>query len=490
MINRSRVKKLFVFSMTALLISCSAVNQPVNLSSKAANTPDIANPERVSTDTYVALAFSGGGTRATAFGHGMLLGLREATATTQNPDGILNNVRLVTGVSGGSVTAANFGLKGPQALKGFRENFLLLDGEKYMANVPFNPITIVRGLSGGVNSLKTFGRFLDETLFNGATFNDLRKRSAITTWINASDVANQTTFLFSPETFNALCSDFGSYKISHAVAASAAFPLVFSPVVLKPHHGACDYQEPDWLTTARYNPEATSAMQAYAKALESYSDPEAVTYLKLLDGGITDNFGTTGLAVVRARSQNAFSPLTPKEAVNMKRMLFIVANAATEQDFRWTKKVRGPGGLQMGMAIANSAMGAATRTAYDAMRLQVANWERELVEARCAMPSSQVRSLRGSTAGWNCSDVKFFVGQVSFAGLPDEMRDELNEIPTRLRLKANEVDLAIKAGRQATLENPELNGFLRASKAGESSAITALRKPGGASPRLITPVKN
>ncbi len=483
------LKQTITLLAALLVASCAGYNPPVNVASAVPNSEARSPSAKDVQDTYVALAFSGGGTRATAFGYGMLAGMREATATPENPDGILTKVRLVTGVSGGSVIAANFGYKGPRALDGFREDFLLLDGEKYMSNSAFNPITIAKGLSGGANGIDTFGRFLDETLFHGATFGDLRRRSRIQTWINAADVANQTSFLFSPETFDALCSDFDKYPISHAVSASAAFPLVFRPIVLEPHHEACNYKEPDWLTTARYNPEATSAMRAYANALESYADPDEVQFLKLLDGGITDNFGTTGLAVDRARSRNAFSPLSKTEAVKMKRLLFLVANAATEQDLRWTKQARGPGGLELGMAIVQSAMGAATRTSYDAMRLQIANWEKDLIETRCAMPLSEVRSLIGSTNDWECTDVKFLVGEVSFDGLPKQMRDDLNKIPTRLRLPQTDVDLAIEAGRLSTKQNAAFNGLLRLEEDPAESRLSGANAA-GQKPKLIRPVSN
>ena len=72
-------------------------------------------------------------------------------------------------------------------------------------------------------------------------------------------MANNAPFLFSPETFDALCSDLSRVRLSEAVAASAAFPLVFTPIVLEAHQGKCTYREPDWLTAARYNPEATAA---------------------------------------------------------------------------------------------------------------------------------------------------------------------------------------------------------------------------------------
>ncbi|WP_108482856.1 patatin-like phospholipase family protein [Oceaniglobus ichthyenteri] len=468
------------------LFGCAAYNTPVNVPNAAPNLSlvDRDLPVPGDDEIWVGLAFSGGGMRASAFAHGMLEGLRAATATPTDTDGILSDVRLVTGVSGGSVTAAHFGYFGAEWVSGYREKFLIKNAEKYMATSPLNPVTLVRGLAGGANGADTFGRFLDETLFHGATFGDLRRKSRIRTWINASDVANNTAFLFSAETFDALCSDLSSYPISQAVSASAAFPLAFAPIVLTAHSDACAYQEPDWLTAARFNPEASSAMKAHARALESYADPDKIRFVKLLDGGITDNFGTTGLSVERARAEVAHSPLSPDEAIKIKRILFLVANAGVSRDFGWTQNLPGPGGVELAMSIANSAMSAASRTGYDAMRLELADWERDLVDYRCALPASAVRRVRGDLAGWDCRDVKLFIGQASFDDLPEAMQTELNAIPTRLRLSVEQVDMAIQAGRLATRKNPELNGFLRSITDGGATLAAA----GPA--RRITPLRN
>lgn len=485
------MKSLKMLSAALLLLGCSAVNKPINQPLEDGQNPPLADAvltEPGDGEVYVGLAFSGGGMRASAFAYGLLEEMRAQSATPKDPDGILSDVRLVTGVSGGSVTAAYFGLNGPKALDGYREEYLITNAEKYMANSPLNPLTLVRGVSGGANGRKTFGRYLDEKLFHGATFGDLRARSQITTWINAADMANQTTFLFSPETFDALCSDLSEFPISDAVAASAAFPLVFSPITLEAHQGKCDYQEPDWLTAARHNPEASLAMRAQAAALESYSDPEKVKYVKLLDGGITDNFGTTGLAIERARARNGYAPMTAQQAVRLKRFLFLVADAGTEKTYRWSQKLGGPGGLNLAMGIAGASMGSASRTGYDAMQLQLEKWETDLVEFRCALPLSQVRRLRGTTRGWNCRDVKFFVGQISFDALDEDQQERLNEIPTRLKLKTEQVDMAIEAGRMAARLNPDLNGFLRAAPG--RNALAALKPGNGTQPRRITPIKN
>lgn len=464
-----------------ILLGCAPWNQPQNQPLQGENAP--LSTETPGEDLYIGLAFSGGGMRATAFAYGML---QELQATqTGTPNGLLDNVRLVSGVSGGSVMAAQLGLKGPQGMQGFRDAFLTQDAEAYMTTSGFNPLTIAKGIAGGVNGRDTFGRTLDETLFQGATFADLR-RSRIKTWINATDMANNTPFLFSPETFDALCSDLSSVRLSEAVAASAAYPLVFTPIVLEAHHDQCAYQEPDWLTAARYNPEATAAMRAHARALESYTNPSEVKFVKLLDGGITDNFGTTGLAVERARAQVPYAPLTAEEAVNLKRMLFLVANAGVEKDYDWTQKVAGPGGVNLAMSIATSAMSAASRSGYDSMRGELRLWESELIEWRCALPPAEVQRLRGTTQGWDCKDVKIFVGEASFASLPTDQRDQLDAVPTRLKLPTDQVDMVIAAGRQATRLTPEFNGFL-ASLTG--NAIDARIKDGiAAGGRRVTPL--
>lgn len=438
------------------LVGCAPWNQPQNqpLQGENASLTDAATGDG---ELYIGLAFSGGGMRATAFAYGMLQELQ--AQGTGTPNGLLDNVHLVSGVSGGSVMAAQLGLKGPEGVTGFRERFLITDAEAYMTTSGFNPLTIAKGIAGGVNGRDTFGRTLDETLFHGATFADLRQ-SGIKTWINATDMANNTPFLFSPETFDALCSDLSRVKLSEAVAASAAFPLVFTPIVLEAHHDQCAYREPDWLTAARYNPEATAAMRAHARALESYTNPDEVKFVKLLDGGITDNFGTTGLAVERARAQVPYAPLTAEEAVKLKRMLFLVANAGVDKDYDWTQKVAGPGGVNLAMSIATSAMSAASRSGYDSMRGELRLWETELIEWRCALPLSEVRKLRGTTQGWDCKDVKLFVGEASFASLPTALRDQLDAVPTRLKLPEAQVDMVIEAGRQATRLTPEFNGFL------------------------------
>ena len=181
----------------------------------------------------VGLAFSGGGTRAAAFAHGVLRrSIRPAVRTRTGTHSLLDSVGFVSGVSGGAVTAAYYGLKKRAALADFREKFLIRNAEEGL-NTSVDPLSLVKALGGGVNDVKMFSRWLNENLFEGATFADFRKTPGPRVWINASDIYNRTPFIYGEATFIALCSNLATYPIADAVAASAAVPIVFTPMVIK-----------------------------------------------------------------------------------------------------------------------------------------------------------------------------------------------------------------------------------------------------------------
>jgi NTE family protein len=137
------------------------------------------------------------------------------------------------------------------------------------------------------------------------------------------------------------------------------------------------------------------------------------------------------------------------------------------------------------MAIATASMSAATRSGYDAMRLELADWQRDLVEYRCGLSRAEVRRLGGGGPGWDCEDVKLFIGQISFEDVDPAMKARLDRVKTRLRLPVADVDLVIEAAHQATRSNPELNGFLRSLDGGDLQSRIA-----ETAPRRIAPKKN
>jgi NTE family protein len=261
-------------------------NAPINLPLAPASGDHVntgrglpANGE----DFLIGLAFSGGGMRAAAFSYGVLSefdGTPIRSKKTTAP--LLDRVDFLSGVSGGAITAAYFGLKGRAALTDFRERFLLRNAEESLAT-RFTPTNVFRAYEGGVNDVEQFPRWLDDNLFQGATFRDLDLRRRGRVWINASDIYNRTPFVFSDTTFSAICSDLASYPIASAVAASAAMPIVFSPIVLQTFPNQCAAKIPSWVERAQNNPSAPPILKDSAAAIARYRDG-SVPFIKLLDG--------------------------------------------------------------------------------------------------------------------------------------------------------------------------------------------------------------
>ncbi|MBA3908401.1 MAG: hypothetical protein C0524_00655 [Rhodobacter sp.] len=133
------------------LLGCAPWNQPPNQPLQGENAALVEPLTEGDGELFIGLAFSGGRMRAMSFACGMLEELCIAGVETGTPSGLLDGARLVSGVSGGSVMAAHFGLYVPAGVPGFRERFLITDGETHMVTSGLNPLLIAKGVVGGVN---------------------------------------------------------------------------------------------------------------------------------------------------------------------------------------------------------------------------------------------------------------------------------------------------------------------------------------------------
>ncbi|MBK7949084.1 MAG: patatin-like phospholipase family protein [Deltaproteobacteria bacterium] len=81
-----------------------------------------------SNELLVIVAFSGGGTRAASFAYGVLEGLERTRISIDGRTvSLFDEIDHVTGVSGGSFTAAYLGLHGRGIFADFEERFLRRD---------------------------------------------------------------------------------------------------------------------------------------------------------------------------------------------------------------------------------------------------------------------------------------------------------------------------------------------------------------------------
>ena len=141
----------------------------------------------------VVLAFSGGGTRAAAFSYGVLEALRPMGIV--GPKGgrirMLDEIDVVTGVSGGSFTALAYGLYGEKVFDIYETAFLKRNVQGELIRRILSPNNW-----GAWNRSEVAAELYDEILFHGATFADLDRGSGPFTGATATDIpAHASVFI-------------------------------------------------------------------------------------------------------------------------------------------------------------------------------------------------------------------------------------------------------------------------------------------------------
>ena len=450
----------------ALAAGCASgnFNQPDNQPINSAPSPAEIRPQSALGfgQTVIGLSFSGGGMRASAFSYGVI---KELAAHKTRSGGIskplIDDVVFVSGVSGGSVPAVYFALYGAKkTIPAFRDNFLYKDPQSSF-NTSISLFSLVAVLGGGLNSKTGFQDWLDKNLLHDATFGDLARDNAPILWVNASDVYNDTIFTFDAATFAALCSDLKGFKLSEAVSAASAVPGVFSPIVIENFAGQCDYEEPAWIGRVIESPGSSLVVRNQARTLRRYQNRQESRYLKLYDGGVTDNLGIHGLITQRERHISLIEPMVPKRAVNMKDLLFIVVNAGTKTRENFLKKIEGPDGIDAFSAVADTLMATATARTRDDFFLAMKIWRDDIIKYRCDLDERQVRELIGDHQGWDCKDVQFHILDLSFDQVTDhDHLAKLEEIPTAYVLSRAQTDLLVKTAGELLRSNPQFKNFL------------------------------
>ncbi len=444
---------------SAGLLGCASVyNQPINLPATSVRDRIAINFEDVAADdaVLVGLSFSGGGTRAAAFAYGILSELERVPVRGASAP-MIDRLDFISGVSGGSVMAAYYGLKKRAALLDFRERFLLRNAEEALrTNVSL--ANLGRALGGGVNDSAGFTRWLDDNLFGGATFGQFRTVGRPRVWINASDIYNRTPFVFGATAFSAMCSDIDKYPVADAVAASAAVPVAFAPIVIQTFPGKCNDPLPAWIVRARDDRNAPPLLRSFAQAISRYHKGD-VPFIKLLDGGLVDNFGLSGFTIARQSSETPYGPLNPKQAVKLRRVMFLVADAKGRQSgVDWISTIPGPSGTDLVMAAVDTSIDASVNSSFTAFQATMTDWQTSLVRWRCSLSAAQ-RAQYGAGPGWNCRDLKFFIGRLGFDQLDPARAAGLEAVPTRFQLPAEQVDDVIAAGRDTLRASPVFKAF-------------------------------
>jgi NTE family protein len=446
-----------------MLSGCAAPARPIaNSPLKSIPLPTMGQPDDLAQEYTLGIAFSGGGLRASALAAGVLQGLANTKAGDRD---LLDSVTFISSVSGGSLTAAYYTLNGRQGLAQIKEKVLMRDFESHMNVSLASPANWARLLQGGLNNRTNFAQILDEDIFGHAKFADLYSKGRPELWINATDLYHRTSFPFIPGLFNALCSSIRDFPVADAVAASMAVPVVFEPTILKTFPAGCPTPEAAFIQPVLNSGSSPRLMRAMAEAMHSYRDSAGPGFVKLVDGGVTDNLGLSSILVSRAVASNAYSPMTARDAVRIKKMLFLVVDAGRGPSGTWNRQLDGPGGIDSAMAATDAAIDAAARLASDSFQLVMQQWRDSIVRHRCSLGSDELAALGGVGPAWRCDDVEFVVELISFQSLDPSMAARLRAIETRLKLPVQEIELALDAGRELIRRSAAVRQFAQGASA-------------------------
>jgi NTE family protein len=430
-----------VIVLSSACRSPAPLNRPIEVpgSYRFGDEMTLASPER-SGRILLAITFSGGGTRAAAFSYGVL---RELKETRIRLDGrsrpLLDEIDLVSSVSGGSFTAAYFGLHGYGIFDTYAEVFLRRNVQRGLLLEVLRPRYWLGFL--GVDRSQIAARYYDRKIFHEATFADLRRPGAPMIILNATDLSTAGRFSFTPMFFGLICSDLGSYPIADAVTASSAVPIVFPTVRLRSRVGSCDYQPPEWITTERGvggSDLRSIVRDQIASQVESLDDRE---FIHLLDGGISDNLGLmNGIAAIAALGdvQQGTQSLG-LEGVEL--ILLITVNAEKETERPWDQLDNAASPFQVVSGLSGAQMSQNNRLVTQLARAAFTELARDL-----STPEKPVR---------------FRLVELGFENVQDsEERQYLRRIETSFNLSDTKVDRVIEAGRELVRRSPELESAL------------------------------
>ena len=399
---------------------------------------------------FVVVTFSGGGKRAAAFSFGVLEALREVKVTT--PDGeqhsLLDEIDLISAVSGGAFTAAYYALFGKEAFDSYAPRFLNHDTEKDLWHKVLNPTNWPRLAKPLVSRSDLEVEYFDEELFNGATVYDLMTRSPRVI-ISATDLVRAQPFAFTREQLNGICVDPKSVPVARAAFASAATPIYFAPLVMQTFAGQCGYVPPESVTEAvgetdRYRRER-------AKRLLSYLDSEHLPYLHLADGAFADNLGARAILDEVALGDTVTDALRRNGFARARRMLFIVVDARTGFDETYAQRPTPLGIKKVMDAVVSVTFNRYSSETMNLMRARVRNWETEVRNTRCkvALPIP------------DCEKFDVDLVELSFDRVKDPAeRKYLDLVPTAFTISSEQTIRLRRAAQQLVKESPELRVFL------------------------------
>jgi len=460
----------FTFAVCTACVLAGCATRPINAPISEVNrssgyrfqTRQIYDDDK---ENLVILAFSGGGTRAAAFAYGVLEELRRTgiVGAKGKRTRMLDEVDVITGVSGGSFTALAYGLYGEKLFDTYEQQFLKRDVQGELLSRVLSPQNWLALWSAEWGRSEMAAQMYDEILFHGATFRDLDRGDGPLIIATATDISTGSRLAFTQTDFDLLCSDVDSVPLSRAAAASSAVPLVLSPVTLNNYGGTCNYEMPSWARALRSRQSAARpagrALQRM-KEMDAFQDSANRPYIHLVDGGLADNLGVRSVLEAMEELEAAQATQRRTRLDDVRRIVVFVVNSLSVPKTDWDKSPRPPNDLVILLKATGVPIDRYSYEAVELLKDITTRWRtlRRLRESRAfeSDPSGRLRDVIKSP------DIDIYAVDVSFDALDDAAEAAyLNDLPTSFRLPPEAVDRLRAVAAKLVRQSPEFQRLLR-----------------------------
>ena len=435
------------FLLVLALAGCASrpINAPITqVDPKSGYRPHLLMQKRQNNDPHMffVLSFSGGGTRAAALSYGVLEELRRTDVVVNNQNRrLIDEVDLITGVSGGSFTALAYALFGDRLFSEYEERFLKRDVQGALFWRTLNPFNWWKFIGGSAGRSELAAEYYDEILFEGATFGDLLGRPGPVAIATGTDISTGSRLAFFQNDFDLLCSDLNKVNLSRAAATSSAVPVALSAVTFNNYGGTCGYQYPAWVKDIadlenRARP-AGRAVQRY-REMRAFQNSKDRPYIHLVDGGVADNLGVRG--VLEALDELAVSSAFRGELGfgDVRRIVLLVVNARSARKTDWDRHESPPGFIGQLLQASGVPIERYSFETIELMkdRAEIMKWRRELMVARARLAGATEAEAEASVP-----KITLHTIDVSFDEIPDpEERALFMNLPTSFVLPAEDID--------------------------------------------------
>lgn len=464
------LKMLLAAACALLLAACGSFqkNPPLSVYEPSAGYRFDLLPAEGRDELFVIVAFSGGGTRAAALSFGVLEALRDTKIQWKNQRiSLLDEVDVISSISGGSFPAAYYALRGQKIFDEFPDRFLYRPVQSDLIKSALSPVNLLK-LAGS-----TYGRsdlaaeFYDREVFGAATYADLiaqHRRPFVI--LNATDMTTGSQFSFIQDQFDLLCSDLAGVSLGRAVAASSAFPGGLTPLTFQNYAGGCDYRQPPWVRLALKDHQSRENAPRTARAERrlSYADtgPEKRDYIHLTDGGVADNIGLREPLAAMTGLNNSWSVMRLINLEQVKKLVVIVVNAATNPATQRDKTPDVPGLLNTVMAAATVPLDNYSFETLEALRAIVKEFNNE---ARNISACKAITASKGKQCVPEIDmppQIEFFPVEVAFEYIEaDAERNWFKNLPTSFELPRDTVDKLRAVGRKLLGEDQNFKDLMK-----------------------------